>query len=239
VLKMTADRELFLFSACGAPFGFWRAVAGGAMNAVLMVAAPDCPAVAGDDEWERSTPAWLRSVSAFGTSGDKRVLLDDAGRTVAELTATDTAPGPAIAGERVPPDPPTASDAARLDAAAPPPPGLRAAAAADLTGRWIRTSAKSTDKDFVEFAANRSVHLFDGCNWSRGRFTMGPAGGFAAVLYLSYVLACANTPVADWLQNAAWASFEGPNLVFTDTSGTRLGALRRVADTGSPAPSTS
>jgi hypothetical protein len=237
VLKLTADRQLFVFSECGAPFGFWRAVPGGAMNAVLMVSAPDCPAVAGDDEWERSTPQWLRSVSAFRTRGGQRLLLDDAGRTVAELSPTDTAPGPAIAGERVPPDPPTAEDVAHLDASAPAPGGLRAAVPADLTGRWSPTPAMSGSKVYVEFAPNRSVHLFDGCNWSRGRFTMGAGGAFASVLYLSYVLACANAPVAEWLQNAAWASFDGADLVLTDASGARLGTLRRVAGAPTASPS--
>lgn len=246
VMKLTADRELFVFSDCGAPFGFWRAVPSGVMNAVLMVSAPDCPAVAGDDEWERSTPQWLRSVSAFRASGSKRLLLDGSGRTVAELSPTDTAPGPAIAGERVPPDPPTAEDAAHLDASAPAPAGLRAAVPADLTGRWIPASAATSStraatagpsgkEAFVQFGANRSVHLFDGCNWSRGRWTMGASGGFASVLYLSYVLACANAPIADWVQNAAWASFHGADLVLTDGSGARLGVLHRVADsTASP-----
>jgi hypothetical protein len=236
VLKLTADREMFLFSACGAPFGFWRAVPSGAMNAVLMVAAPDCPAVAGDDEWERSTPPWLRSVSAFRSTGSKRLLLDAAGRTLAELTPTDTAPGPAIAGERVPPDPPTAEQMARLDSGGPPPAGLRAAVPTDLTGRWIPTPAASGAEVYVQFAENRSVKLFDGCNWSRGRWTMGPDGAFAAVLYLSYVLACANAPVADWLQNAAWTSFDGADLVFTDATGARLGALHRVAETATAPP---
>jgi hypothetical protein len=83
---------------------------------------------------------------------------------------------------------------------------------------------------YVQFYADRAVKLRDGCNSARGRWTLGPHGAFAAVLYLSYVVSCANAPLADWLQTADWVSFDGPELVFTDSSGARLGALRRDAD---------
>jgi hypothetical protein len=43
-------------------------------------------------------------------------------------------------------------------------------------------------------------------------------------------VACDNAPIADWLEQAAWADCDGPDLVLSDSGGSRLGALRRTAD---------
>jgi hypothetical protein len=230
VLKLAADERMFLFAACGVPFGRWRAVPGGAFSAIMTAAAADCPAIAGADEYERNTPVWLRSVVGFGVAGANRILLDTGGRTVATLVATTTAPGELMPGERVPPDPPTSADSTRLDTATPPPTGLKPAVQSDLTGHWIPTGVgPSSGQAYVDFAPNGSVKVFDGCNYARGRATVAPGGGFASTLYVSYIVACDNSPISDWLEQAAWADFDGPDLVLGDTNGSRLGTLRRTA----------
>ena len=69
------------------------------------------------------------------------------------------------------------------------------------------------------------------------RATLLPGGAFAAALYLSYIVTCDNSPVADWLVGAGWASLDGPLLVFSGPTGARLGALRRTDNATAP-PST-
>lgn len=249
-LRVQADNRIFLFRDCGSAFGEWRGVAGGALALMLISGAADCPRNPGDDEWEYLTPTWLRAAAGFGTRGPDRVLRDATGSDIAALVPVNAAPGRDYLGERLPPDPPTAKERAALDRVLPPDPGLRRAMAVDLIGRWVpagvpapseaptRTLAAdsagftlvdgrvpSDRRVFVEFDNRGGVVSRDGCNSGRGRWTIGPGGALAVVLSLSYVVACENAAVADWLQDAAWAVFDGSSLALVDADGHVVGTL--------------
>ncbi|MGQ0467244.1 MAG: hypothetical protein ACT4QG_18250 [Sporichthyaceae bacterium] len=225
-LRMDPGNRVFLFQACGSPFGQWRAVPGGALAFMLVVSAPDCAKVDGVDEWERNTPAWLRSVANFRTAGDRRLLLDPAGREVAGLTPVPEAPGSDLPGERVAPPPPTQAERDLLDRAVAPPGGMRRADPRDLVGRW-ETPDRAAGV-FVEFGEGGTLHLRDGCNSGRGRWSLGAGGSLAAVLSLSYVVACKNAPIAAWLQSATWAGIDNSGLVVVDAAGKVVGTLLKV-----------
>jgi hypothetical protein len=217
------DRRAYLFQSCGSPFGQWRAVSGGALAIMLVVGAPDCPTIRGDDEWERNTPTWLRAVVSARTERDSRVLLDVADAEVARLTPAGTAPGTDLPGERVAPDPVPAVQRESLDRAEPPPAPMRRAEAFDREGRWLPVDRP--DGVFVEFSRGGSLVLRDGCNSGRGRWTVGPGGALAVVLSLSYVVACDNAAIADWLQTATWVGFDGGALALVDADGHVAGTL--------------
>lgn len=222
-LRLDPDNRVFLFQVCGSPFGQWRAVAGGAISVMLVVAAPDCPKIPGSDEWERNTPPWLRAVSAARPDGERRSLLDASGAEVARLSRVSEAPGADLPGERIVPVPPTRDQIGRLNRAEPPAPALRRARSDDLIGRWV--PADRAEGVFVEFAAGGALRLGDGCNFGRGRWSVGTGGALAVVLSLSYVLSCENAAVADWLQNAAWAAFHDAGLVLVGGDGKVIGTL--------------
>lgn len=225
-LRMDPGNRVFLFQTCGSPFGQWRGVPGGALAFMLVVAAPDCGKVDGADEWERNTPPWLRSVAAFRAAGDRRLLLDAAGEELAGLTPVPEAPGTDLPGERVAPPPPTVAEREQLDRAAPPPSQMRRADPRDLVGRW-ETPDRSAGV-FVEFTQARTLHLRDGCNSGRGRWSLGAGGSLAVVLSLSYVVSCKNAPIAAWLQNAAWVGIDNTGLVFVGADGQVVGSLLKV-----------
>lgn len=225
-LRLDPGNRVFLFQECGSPFGQWRAVPGGALAFMLVVSAPDCPKVEGIDEWERNTPEWLRSVANFRAAGDRRLLLDAAGEELAGLTPVPDAPGTDLPGERVAPPPPTDAEREQLDRAVPPPAEMRRADPWDLVGRW-ETPDRAAGV-FVEFSESRTLHLRDGCNSGRGRWSLGAGGSLAAVLSLSYVVACENAPIAAWLQNATSAGIDNTGLVFVDADGKVVGTLLKV-----------
>lgn len=222
-LRLDPDNRVFLFQTCGSPFGQWRAVAGGAMSVMLVVGAPDCPKIPGADEWERNTPPWLRAVSGARPDGARRILVDAAGTEIALLSPVPEAPGTDLPGERVAPHPPTPEQVGRLNLAEPPASGLRRARTDDLVGRWV--PADRPEGVFVEFAIGGTLLLRDGCNFGRGRWAVGPAGALAAVLSLSYVVSCENAPIADWLQRAVWAAFDGVVLDLVGGEATVIGTL--------------
>ncbi|MGQ0846975.1 MAG: hypothetical protein ACT4QF_22880 [Sporichthyaceae bacterium] len=225
-LRLDRGNRFFLFQRCGSPFGQWRAVPGGAVAFLLVVGAPDCPPSDGADEWERTTPGWLRAVATFHLDGERRVLLDRAGGRLARLTPVSEAPGADLPGERVAQEGPDRAEIAQLDDARPPPAGLRRAEVSDVAGPWL--PADRARGVFVEFGADGSMRLRDGCNTGRGRWALGPGGAWAAVLSLSYVVSCENAPVADWLQTAVWATFDNSGFVLVGADGKVLGTLVKV-----------
>ena len=225
-IAMLDGDDLALWRRCGRPFGSWRANTDGLFVGYLNGVA-QCPSPSGE-----TTPAWLRSVTAFRVDGDNRVLLDAGGGTVARLLPGGR-PIPLPTAEVDPSlaRPPVVTDRVRrqLAPAAPLPRDLAAVARDALVGRWVIPADQKTRprQPFVELRADGGWVGSDGCNFESGRWVAGPAGALLATTGPSTAMYCDGVSVGYWLFRTHRAGMDGDVLVLLDRDGAELGRLRR------------
>lgn len=103
---------------------------------------------------------------------------------------------------------------------------LEPASAAKLHGAWIPVDAPDAIDPHVEFSESGDWTGSDGCNGSRGRWTIEGGGELLTTSGPHTLIGCDNVPVPDWVSSARLAGFDGDELVLLDVSGAELGRLR-------------
>jgi heat shock protein HslJ len=157
---------------------------------------------------------------AFRVDGDRRILLDGAGKTLVEWT-----PAAAGAGE-----PPAADDDLRAKLGGTPtlPAGLTAAGPDRLVGRWVPGSGLSdlARVAHIELAADGSWEGSDGCNANGGRWVANDSGAVLAVAGVQTEIGCDNSSIMAWFTEARAAGLDGETLVLLGPGGEELARLR-------------
>lgn len=179
---------------------------------------------------DTAAPVWVNEAVAFRADGQKRILLDARGRTVAEW-----APGgkPEAPADLAPADvaPPVVSEDVRraLGRTAKLPPGLTAAAPDRLAGRWVPAEGVPAPARaaHVELSADGSWSGSDGCNAGGGRWAANGTGALLVVAGAQTEVGCDNSDVMAVFGNARAAGFDGDLLVLAGLDGTETGRLRR------------
>lgn len=221
VLKISPQRQLSLWRACGTLHGSWGAGEGvfvGGLSGGSQGCQPGEP---------DAGPDWLRLAVGYGSSGDDRVLLDRDGKVVARLL-----PGgkPKItegidASEAEPPVVTDEDRAALEGEVAPLPAGLTAVDRTSVTGRWVPATGATTP--FIEFRDDGSWTGSDGCNGNGGRWATGPGGTLLATTGPSTLIGCDGAPIAAWLSSTVRAGLSAGQLVLVDAAGAEVGRLKK------------
>lgn len=219
--------EISLYADCGSLSGGWAANRAGLFLAEVDGGSGECfPADVDADP----APEWLSSATSFRADGDRRQLLDDAGTVTATLLPdlpADPVASFAEALDLVPTaDPATV---AALDAEPEPlPADLTPATQEQMLGRWDPVDApkpKREEAPHLKFRAGR-WGASDGCNGSGGRWTISSGGALLATgPGPSTLIGCENRDVAGAFAGAAWAGFDGEELVLVDRAGEESGLL--------------
>jgi META domain len=101
----------------------------------------------------------------------------------------------------------------------------------DLVGRRVPAAGAGSGAPtppFVELAADGTYTGSDGCNRTRGPWSVGPGGALDAGPGPSTRMACPDmVPVPSWFTLAARARFDGAELVLLDADGAELGRVVR------------
>jgi hypothetical protein len=223
--------RLSLWRKCGMVSGEWRADQHGGFLGDTTGYSGDCAA---GSSGPLEAPAWLRSAVAYRAEGADRTLIDAAGKVVATLRpGAQLRANPNVAADLS--QPPGAEELARVKArlkpAVPLPAGQEAATPTTIAGTWHAQKpapGKAPKRPSVTLDADGDWHGTDGCNGSRGRWLVGPAGSVLGTAGASTLMACEgmdNTPIG--LVGARRAGFDGPALVAFDADGKEIARLIR------------
>lgn len=242
VLRLAAD-DLSWWRECGVAFGTWRAAPGLLVLDAGRGAVGRCPVTERPGAGPSPATSWLERTARFERDGPGWRLLDAAGREQARLRPGATlAPRPDVDASLT--TVPTADAAARAALAepAPLPAGLRAAAAAQVVGRWSGASSSSrtparpaagAKPPFLLVAPDASWSGWDGCNGASGRWLVGDGGRLLVTAGASTAIGCAGLDLPGLWATAARAGVDGRQLVLVDAAGRELVRL----DGPSPSPS--
>jgi hypothetical protein len=222
--------ELWLFRTCGLLSGAWRAGHGGSFIGMTDGGSSRCfePGLA-----QRSSDlAWLNEASAFRSDGERRLLVDSAGRVLATLTpGARPSPRPDHAAQFA--EPPVVTDElrARFREPAPLPERLEPATVATLRGGWVTAAAadRGNGRGFVEFKDGMTWAGSDGCNGLSGRFAVDARGELLTTHGFSTLIGCDMSPATQWVGQTRRAAFDGETLVLLDVDAHELGRLVRKA----------
>jgi hypothetical protein len=214
--------RLAVFLTCGVMDGEWNADA----RQGLFVA----DASSGDMSCFSGTGppplTWLTSARGFAVSGQDRLLLSEAGRTLAVLRpgARPTV-GPNRADSYA--AEPVVTDAMRKAAEEPSPLPSGAVAPTDeqLQRRWVPLAARPT-KAYVSFQDDARWRGSDGCNGVGGAFLLGHDGRLLATVGGSTLIGCVNSPLSSWPAQSSRVGLVGSQLVFFDADAKELGRAR-------------
>ncbi|HUS23005.1 MAG TPA: META domain-containing protein, partial [Aeromicrobium sp.] len=124
---------------------------------------------------------------------------------------------------------PTITAPMRAAALEPPPlpAGSEPATAQQLTGRWVPAN-KPDSRAFVAFEDSGTWHGSDGCNGAGGRFAVGSGGRLLTTAGITTAVACENSRLPSWVDDASRAGFTRGQLVLYDASGNELGQAVRA-----------
>ena len=166
--------------------------------------------------------SWLESAWAFAVSGQRLLLVDDAGVVVAR-GVREQPPADHSAYKVTP------ALTTRLASAQQLPQGIRPVTAKQLARRWVPHGKEAAGgKAFVTFTATRTWSGNDGCNGASGRFDLGDFGEYLTVTGPSGGVACSyESPATTWAMDARRLGVDPQDgsLVLYDAKAHLLGRL--------------
>lgn len=172
-------------------------------------------------------PPWLVGTHRYRVSDDGWQFEDEDGDVVATLTV-DGGPEPVDTMAEWYAEPPEVTDEVRAALAAPTalPEGTEPATAAELVGRWVPADGPSETDPHVVLDDDGTWEGSDGCNGTGGRWAVSE-GRLLGLAGPTTLIGCPGAPVGTWMGGAAYATFDGAELVLVGADGTELGRLVR------------
>jgi hypothetical protein len=230
VLRLSSG-EVFgaiLFRSCGEVSGSWAASVGGTFIAMTDGWSEACSTTSGKDP----TPSWLTQARTYRVRGGQRDLLAPDGTVLATLL-----PGgrPHVSADILPalratPTLDTATVLQLRKVPKPLPAATTAATNATIAGRWVPYPARhavTAKAPILTFTLDGDWRSQVGCGLDGGRFTVGAGGWLLTLAGPSAAVACAGTPVSNWISTAKRAAVAGKTLTFYASDGTLVARLTR------------